>query len=62
MLTNCNAVTVDVLSSVAMVEQCVSVYLDVVIGTDAGGGLQLEGSKGVVDSVSIAGLDGPAAL
>lgn len=39
-----------------------SVYLDVVKVTTAGGGLQLKGSKGVVDGVSTTGLDGPAAM
>lgn len=37
-------------------------YLDVVKAAAAKGGLQKKDSKGVVDGVSIAGLDGPAAL
>lgn len=37
-------------------------YLNVVIVATAGGGLQLEGSKSVVDSISPAGLEGPAAM
>lgn len=45
--------------SVDTVELCVSEYLDVVTVTV---GLHLEGNKGVVDGVSTAGLDGPAAL
>lgn len=40
---------------------CASVYLDVVKVTEARRALQLEGSKGVVNSVSTGGLDGPAA-
>lgn len=47
---------------VEMVEQCAYVYLNVVVVTTAGGALQLEGSKSVVDSISTAGLDGPAAM
>lgn len=35
-------------------------YLDIIIVATTGG-LQLEGSKGVVDGVSSSGLDGPAA-
>lgn len=43
-----------------MVKLCVSLYLDVVKVTDVSG-FQLKCGEGVVDCVSTASLDGPAA-